>query len=363
VCVTINYRLGVDGFGLIDGTVANRGLLDQIAALEWVRDNIEAFGGDPTQVTIAGESAGAMSVATLIAMPRAQGLFRRAILQSGAGSHALRPHTAQRVMAALAERLGVRATAQGLAGVPIERLVAEQAALSRQISMEPLPDKWGEIAFNAMPFEPVIDGEGLPELPLDAIRSGAGRDVDVLLGTTAEEHALFLVPSRLIDMINDQALDYSLALVGADASKVRTAYGDDRTPGQILLAALTDWFFRMPAIRLAEARAQHDAPTYMYEFAWRSTLFDGRLGACHALEIPFVFDALDDPGTSWIAGPDRPPQQIADEMHAAWVAFARDGNPGWPAYLPERTVRRYSRPSETVTDPRAEQRRLWDGVR
>jgi para-nitrobenzyl esterase len=189
-CVTLNYRLGVDGFALIDGTVPNRGLLDQIAALEWVRDNIEAFGGDPARVTVAGESAGAMSIATLIAMPGAQGLFARAILQSGAGSHVLSPATARRVSTALAARLGVAPTAAGFAGVEIPRLTAEQAALSRQIGAEPLPAKWGEIATNAMAFEPVIDGEVLPARPLDAIRSGAGREagreMDLLIGTTAE---------------------------------------------------------------------------------------------------------------------------------------------------------------------------------
>lgn len=129
------------------------------------------------------------------------------------------------------------------------------------------------------------------------------------------------------------------------------------------MAALTDWFFRIPAIRVAEARAEHGAATHVYEFVWRSTLFGGRLGACHALEIPFVFDTLDDPGTSLIAGPDRPPAQIADEMHAAWVAFARDGDPGWSPYLPGRRVRRFSLPGEMATDPRAEQRRLWDRIR
>jgi para-nitrobenzyl esterase len=363
VFVTINYRLGVDGFALIDGTVANRGLLDQVAALEWVQHNIEAFGGDPARVTIAGESAGAMSVATLIAMPRARGLFQKAILQSGGASHAIRPDTANKVAAALAARLGVPATATDLANVPIERLVAEQAALSQQISAEPIPDKWGELAVNLMPFEPVIDGEVLPRLPVDAIRAGAGRDIDLLLGSNAEEFALFLVPSGIVDLVNEDALAYSLALHGVDAAKVRAGYGADRSAGELLTAVLSDWFFRIPAIRIAEAQAAQGAAAYMYEFDWRSTLFDGRLGACHALEIPFVFDALDDPGTSWIAGPDRPPQQIADEMHSAWVQFVRDGDPGWPPYLPERCVRRFALPSETVSDPRADERMVWDEVR
>ncbi len=363
VCVTINYRLGVDGFALIDGTVANRGLLDQIAALEWVRDNIAAFGGDPGNVTIAGESAGAMSVGALIAMPRARGLFRRAILQSGAGNHALTPETAGRVTAALAQRLGVAPTAAAFAAVPIDRLTAEQAALTVQIGAEPLADKWGEIVTNLMPFEPVIDGDVLPSLPLDAIRAGAGAELDVLIGTNLEEHALFLVPSGLVDLINDDALAYTLGLIGTEPGRIRPVYGPDGAPGEVLLAALTDWFFRIPAVRVAEARAERGAPTHVYEFGWRSPLFAGRLGACHALEIPFVFDVLDAPETSLIAGPDRPPQQLADEMHAAWTAFVRGGRPGWDPYLPDRRVRRFALPGEVVDDPRAEQRRVWDAIR
>src|SRR5947209_2763269 len=152
--------------------------------------------------------------------------------------------------AALAARLGVSPTVDGLAGVPVDRLVAEQAALSQQISMEPLPDKWGELATNAMAFEPVTDGEVLPDLPLEAIQSGTGSELDVLTGTTAEEHALFLVPSGIVGQVNDAALDYSCALLGADPARVREAYGADRKPGELLLDVLTDWFFRVPAIRL-----------------------------------------------------------------------------------------------------------------
>src|SRR5919202_4624608 len=126
VCVGINYRLGVDGFLFLGDGVANLGLLDQVAALEWVRDNIAAFGGDPDQVTIAGESAGAMSVTSLLSMPRAAGLFRRAVAQSGAGHHALSSGTARRVAGYLAERLGVPLTREALAGVPIPDLVAAQ---------------------------------------------------------------------------------------------------------------------------------------------------------------------------------------------------------------------------------------------
>jgi para-nitrobenzyl esterase len=203
----------------------------------------------------------------------------------------------------------------------------------------------------------------LPSIPIEAVRAGAGRDLDVLIGTTTEEHALFLVPNGLIDLIDDGALNYTCALLRADPAAVRSAYSaDGRSPGEILLAAMTDWFFRVPAIRLAEARSDHGAATFMYEFAWRSPLFNGRLGACHALEVPFVFDALQDEATAWMAGPE-PPQRVADDMHAAWVAFVRGGDPGFEPYLPQRRVRRYGEPTETIGDPRAEQRELWTGIR
>jgi para-nitrobenzyl esterase len=367
VAVTVNYRLGVDGFlHFGDGGPANRGLLDQVAALEWVRDNIAAFGGDPQQVTIAGESAGAMSVASLLSMPRAAGLFRRAILQSGAGHHALRPETASRVAGYLTDALGVPLTRSALAAVPPAALVAAQQAISRAASLAPDPAKWGEITLNAMVWEPVVDGEVLPSLPVTAVQAGAGADVDVLVGANTDEHTLFLVPSGIVDLVNDDLLALAVAGYGLPLEQTLHAYRAQRpaaTPGELLTAIATDWFFRIPAIRLAEARAAGPGRTHVYEFAWPSPQFDGRLGACHALEIGFVFDRLDVPENVPLAG-EGPPQALADAMHAAWVSFVRTGDPGWPTYdLSHRPVQVFGELTAVAPDPRGEQRALWEAVR
>ena len=365
VCVTVNYRLGVDGFGLIDGAPANRGLLDQVAALRWVRDNILAFGGDPDSVTVAGESAGAMSVTTLLSMPAAVGLFRRAIAQSGAGHNVLPASTAATVSVALAERLGVRPTVDGFAAVPVAELVAAQAELSASIAAAPNPAAWGEIASHMMAFEPVIDGDVVPARPIDRLAEGVGTDVDVLIGTNTDEHALFLVPSGIVDLVNDAVLAMALTMLGADAGAVTAAYRaaqPEASPGEVMIAAVGDWFFRVPAIRVAEARLAHGSGTHVYEFSWRSPQFGGRLGACHALEIGFVFDNLHDPSGEPLAG-SAPPQVLADEVHGAWVGFVKSGDPGWAPYGDDRTVRRFGTPSETVIDPNSAQRQVWDGVR
>jgi len=350
VCVTVNYRLGVDGFLVIDGAPANRGLLDLVAALRWVRENIAAFGGDPDAVTVAGQSAGAMSVTTLLSMPAAAGLFRRAIAQSGAGHHVLSQATAAKVTTALADRLAVRPTVEGFAAVPVLELVAAQAALSASIAAAPNPAVWGEIGRNMIAFGPVIDGAIVAARPIDRLAQGAATDIDVLIGSNDDEHALFLVPSGVIDFVADAVVaSYRLAEPAA-------------SPGEILMAALGDWYFRMPAIRVAEARLIHDADTFVYEFGWRSQQFGGRLGACHALELGFVFDNLDDAFAEPLAG-SAPPQELADEMHGAWVAFVQSGHPGWAPYGRHRSVRRFALPSETVTDPRPTRRTAWDGVR
>ena len=366
VAVTFNYRLGVDGFlHFGDGGPANRGLLDQVAALEWVRDNIAAFGGDPARVTIAGESAGAMSVTSLLSMPRAQGLFSRAVAQSGAGHFALTPATATRVAEAVAERLGVPLTRAALAAVDPDALVAAQQAVSQQIQAAPDPARWAEITLNLMAFEPTVDGDVLPSLPVRAVEAGAGADVDLLVGANTDEHALFLVPNGLVDLIDEPTLGLLTGAYGL-APAALDAYRSDRptaSPGELLIAVATDWFFRVPALRLAEARAGGPARTHVYEFAWPSPQFGGRLGACHALEVPFVFDTLAAPGSEATVGA-APPQELADVVHRAWVDFATTGDPGWPAYdLGERPVQVFGTVTGVAPDPRGEQRRLWEGVR
>ena len=201
VCVTINYRLGVDGFLYLGDGNANLGLLDQIAALEWVQENIRAFGGDPGNVTIFGESAGGMSVGTLLTMPRAAGLFRRAIAESGAGHYAISPDSALRISQHLAKKLGIEPTEAAIAAVPTNRLLQAQVELSGDVFNNPNPALWGEVAANLMPFEPVIDGDTLPARPIDRIAAGVGANVDVMVGTNAEEYRLFVVPNGVIGHI------------------------------------------------------------------------------------------------------------------------------------------------------------------
>src|SRR4051812_17480964 len=186
VTVAVNYRLGAEGFALLPDAPPNRGLLDQVAALEWVRDNVAAFGGDPDTVTVAGESAGAMSIGALLAMPRAAGLFRRAVLQSGAAHHTLSSSTARRVTDFVAAEMGVPGTAAAWRDVPSERVLAAQNALGR-VLQQPDPARWGEIVVNLMPFEPVVDGDVLPAPPPQAIAAGSAAGGDVLVGTNRHQ--------------------------------------------------------------------------------------------------------------------------------------------------------------------------------
>lgn len=360
VCVTINYRLGCDGFLFLDDASPNRGLLDQLAALEWVQDNVAAFGGDPANLTIFGESAGGMSVTTLLSMPKADGLFRRAIPQSGAGHHVLSTETARLVTLELARKLGVAPTREEIAAIPVERLVAAQKQLSDDIAASPDPSRWNEIATNLMAFEPVVDGELLPARPVDSVANGAGRHVDLLVGTNQDEHRLFLVPTGVVDAADEATLDIMAGAFGLDAGGVGVYTAAEESAGDALAAVLTDWFFRIPAIRLAEA---HQGDSYLYEFAWKSPLFGGRLGACHALEIGFVFDTLAAEGGDRLYG-SAAPAGLATTMHKAWVDFARDGRPGWAAYdQATRSTMVFDVDSAVVNDPRPDRRKAWDGRR
>ena len=364
VCVTLNYRLGVDGFALLDGATPNRGLLDQVAALEWVQGNIAAFGGDPDRVTIAGESAGAMSVTTLLSMPRAEGLFVRAVAQSGAGQHCLSAATAKKVTEELATRLGVSPHAKALAEVPLETLLDAQSALISDIATNPNPQRWAEITVNTLPFEPVIDGEVVVSMPLDAIRHSAGATADLLIGTNRDENRLFLVPTGAMDFIDDGLLVLGAGMYGLPSSSVERyrAARPGQSPGEVLAAISTDWFFRIPALRVAEARQGAQGRTWAYEFTWPSPELEGRLGACHALEIPFVFDNLSSSHSSALNSGG--PQPLADTMHAAWVRFAADGDPGWPVYdTARRATMRFDLTSEVIDDPDGDERSLWDGLR
>ncbi|MER5203469.1 carboxylesterase/lipase family protein [Streptomyces sp. NPDC002825] len=356
VCVTLNYRLGADGFLRLPGRPDNRGLLDQIAALRWIRENIASFGGDPDRVTVFGESAGAMSIGALLTTEAARGLFHRAILQSGACHHFLRPSSAALIAARLAEKLGIEdASPEAFESVKWSELLPAQAELRAEVGADPDPARWGEAVLDMMPFEPVQDELTLP---------GADCEVDLLIGSNREEYRLFLVPTQRLHVFPESSLHAMTAGYGLDpavALPVYRAARPDAAPGELLDAVATDWFYRIPAVRLAEAVPG----SYLYEFAWRSPQFGGDLGACHALELPFVFDRLHDPSYAALLGAE-PPQALADAMHGAWVRFAKTGNPGWQAYdRAHRTTMTFGATPEPVpvADPRAEERLLWEGVR
>lgn len=370
VCVTINYRLGMDGFGLLPDAPPNRGLLDQIAALRWVQAEIAAFGGDPGRVTIAGESAGAMSAVTLLASPAARGLFHGVIAQSGAGHHVQSVESATRIAAELGRRLEVDPTAAGFATVPIDDFIAAQLQLGTEVSTT---DRlgWGDVGLDGMPFEPVVHGEVVPRRPIDALGDDAADDdraaaIPLLIGANSEEYRFWLVPLGILEHVTAETLPFAGDAYRLPAESAAVYADGAATPGDGLEALISDWFFRIPAIRAAEARWGGPAATHVYEFRWRSPVLDGRLGAAHAVEIAFAFDTTTVESGWGMIGPDAP-RVLADEMHAAWVAFVRDGDPGWPAYDPARRAVRVFGGADGAgaieDDPHGARREVWDGLR
>ncbi|WP_329060425.1 carboxylesterase/lipase family protein [Streptomyces sp. NBC_01429] len=348
VLVSVNYRLGIEGFGMFPDAPANLGLRDQLAALAWVRRNVAAFGGDPDLVTVFGESAGAFSIAGMLASPYSAGLLRRAVLQSGVPS-AVTPAKARRTTRRVAARLGVPATAAAFAAVDRARLLRAQG---EAVSGSPLG---GGAAFDL-----VVDGDVLPEDPARALSEGRAGDVELLLGTNTEEYRLWFVPGGTIDRITPLTLRLALIRFGV-RGRTAAVYRANRpgaSPGEILGALATDLLLRMPLVRLADARRAAPAATYFYEFGWPSPV--GGLGACHGLEIGFVFDTLRVPATVRLTGPDAP-ERLADAMHRAWVDFAAKGDPGWPAWDGSRPVMTYgSAEPAVVRAPRDDERRAWE---
>ncbi len=363
VVVSINYRLGALGFadlshlGAEYQTSAVNGTLDQIAALTWVRDNIAAFGGDPGRVTIAGESAGGFSVATLLACGAAEGLFSQAIPQSGAAHHTLPAAAAATVTEALFEHLSVD-DAMGLEALPAQSILDAQTAAIGQL--EKGAGLANTLNTTVAPFYPAHGTELLPVPPIDAIRSGAGSGVRVLTGSNAHETTLWGYGK-----VDDAKLQRVAETLGAAAAlDVYRQTMPGAGAEELLIALTTDHMFRIPAVRLAEARAAHTADTWMYLFAWESRAMQGRLKATHALEIPFAFNNLDRAGVDAFTGPGPTPQHVADNMHSAWTQFIRSGDPGWPRYRPDNRVTMvFNDQSGPQTDPDAATRQAWEGLR
>lgn len=361
VLVSVNYRLGAPGFAVLDGAPTNLGLRDQIAALEWVRDNVAAFGGNADDVTVFGESAGGMSVATLMAAPAAKGLFHRAIVQSGGATAVCELDDARKVSAELAAHLGVSPTADDFAALDPDLVTQAQTAVGLAMQGDPDPERWGASVMRSglgiMSLFPVVDGDVVPDVPLTRLADGAAAQTPLLVGTTREEFRLFLVPTGAAAALTPARLSLLAARYGWPPNTVET-YAANRpgsTPGDLACAALTDAGFRMPATRLAAAQHAAGGAVHSYELAWPTPV--ANLGACHALDLAFVFDTLG--AGSPIAG-ESAPASVAAEMHRAWVRFALGDGPGWEPWTPEGgAVMTFDTPSRLVHAPRADELALW----
>ncbi|WP_369191181.1 carboxylesterase/lipase family protein [Streptomyces sp. R08] len=364
VVVTFNYRVGVEGFARIDGAPANRGLLDQVAALEWVRDNITAFGGDPEQVTVVGESAGAGSVASLLVMPSAAGLFHRAVAQSVPGSF-FSDELARDIAAAIAAEAGLRPTAADLATVDPRQLPTAGETLTTKMHQH--ADRWGVVAHTLSPFAPVVDGEVLPTAPWQGVAAGAARDVELILGHNRDEFRLFTALGGDLGKITEEDAVSALRRFGPGADPeqaYRTAF-PDASPGELHELVHSDRVFRMPCLHLAEAQVAAGGRVHVYELTWPAPGLGGVLGSCHGLDIPLLFGTFTaDLGNLLFADVEPSPDALAlsSRFRASWTSFARTGDPGWPAFDTEhRTVQVLDTEPVVTAYPEEASRRLWEG--
>ncbi len=357
VVVTINYRLGALGYLChpdIEGS-GNAGLTDQRLALQWVADNIAAFGGDPARVTLFGESAGAFSIGALLAMPSANGLFSQAILQSGACAHTMPVAASHEVAATFDAQLSAEERAN-LQNLSVERIIAVQDVLIYSGLHQ------------GVPFQPTHETDVLPLHPLDAVRSAKGAVVEsVLHGTNTDEYNMFTAFDPSVGALDrDGLVKRAKDRFGDQATEVVEGYSalmPHATPGEIWSAIETDAVFRRPADQLREALADASVPSWQYEFAWPTPVFGGGLKACHALEIPFVFDALHQPGATMFLGDVSHLSQLANDLHSSWTHFAhgRPPRPDWPTEDDRRLVYRFHL-DETAglqTDPFNPARVVW----
>lgn len=379
VFVSINYRLGPFGYlnlndvtgGMIPAT-GNEGMLDQIAALEWVRDNIAAFGGDPGNVTIFGESAGGMSVGVLLGMPRARGLFHKAICQSGV-NQGLKLDRAAIIAERFISVLGLDASdVDGLRSSTMQQWLAAAA----ELGVLPSPPRDPKIG--GMPLQPVVDGKLLPVLPLDAVANGSADGVIVMAGSNLEESKLFgLMDPGLATLDEASLMERICRTISTGDAKVlvkgyrqaRTKRGAPTTPAELFGAIQTDQIFRIPAVRLTEALHLRNQSAYNYLFTWRSPALGGMFGACHGLEIGFVFGTHTmNEGMASFSGSGPAADALAEKMQDAWLAFARMGDPScdslgsWPTYGDKRETMILGEECGIEEAPYDEERRAWESV-
>jgi para-nitrobenzyl esterase len=375
VLVTVNQRLNI--FGHLDlseiggaeyAASGNAGTLDMIAALQWVRDNITQFGGDPACVTIFGESGGGGKVSTLLAMPSARGLFHRAIVQSGAAVRLRTRDRAAELTEAVLRELGLtRGAFAELHAVSMPRLLAAIGPAVAAIGTSPWP------LLDRYPFGPVVDGTLLPRQPFDPDATPVSADIPLIIGDCTHEAALFLAHDDKVwhrTLTEAELLVRVAEVAGVQADRVVATYlrlMPDASPAERLIATLTDCNFRLRSLLMAERRVRRGrAPVWMYSFAWRTPLFDGRLGAPHAIDVPFAFDTLEFSNAT-----DRGPaaHALAATMSGAWATFAHGGVPGhaslpaWPAYsVAQRATMVLAGDCRVERYPGSETRALWGEI-
>lgn len=365
VVVTVNHRLGPLGYCYLGDLAGedyalsgNAGMLDLVAALEWVRDNIAAFGGDPGNVTIFGESGGGAKVSALLAMPAAAGLFHRAIVQSGPGLQMTSREQATRQAEKLLKALDIPTNqVERLDSVPLEQIFAANA----EVNHNPLRG-----------WRPVVDGQALPQHPFTPVAPAISAGVPLIIGTNKDEATLFLLNDRDLPALDEAGLRARVhRFAGEHAGALIAAYKrafPQSSPGDLFASISGDSMMRMHSITLAERKhAQGAAPVFMYLFTWETPALPGRLKSCHALEIPFVFDNIARGGNFTANRPEC--QGLADRMSEAWLAFARDGVPAyhdlpaWPAYTPEgRATMIFDIPCRVENDPYGEIRQAWSHI-
>jgi para-nitrobenzyl esterase len=371
VVVTLNYRLGALGFlahpVLSAGAgCGNWGLLDQLAALGWVAENIANFGGDPTNVTVFGESAGAMSISALLGTEAAAGLFHRAVIQSGPPTTASLSFATRRAER-LAALMGVGGLERNvLEQLPADVLVAGAQRLALETPEDGLP----------LTFMPVIDGGVLERLPGETVGDGRAASVPILIGTTRDEAALFTIEDLADAELDETKVARRLAeYVGGDVSKLvvdayvraRRDRGESISGRDLWTAIVTDYVFRVPSTSLASTQSRYQPSTFVYLFAWESPFMGGVFGSSHGLEIPFVFGTVQEEVIQVFSGSGPDAMALSEQMQQAWLAFARRGDPTcdaageWPAYDPARRATMVFGPNGGVRDdPRGEERVAWE---
>jgi para-nitrobenzyl esterase len=375
VVVAVNHRLNIFGHldlsGIGDERFAqsgNAGTLDLVAALEWVREHAQRFGGDPGNVTIFGQSGGGGKVSALLAMPSAKGLFHKAIVQSGASVRFAERERTTRLADAVLKHLGLgRGRLDALQMLPLARLqdAIEPAQKTLPRPARPLLDRYN--------FGPVIDGCILPAHPFDPTAPAFSDDVPIMIGGTRDESAIFLAPDDAVwtRTVTEGDLRRRIAVVAGDAADELFAYYQRRDPtagpSDRLITALTASNFGVRAVLLAERKASRGrAPVWMYRFDWETPAFGGRLKSPHSVDVPFVFDTLHVIDEAHRKSRD---QALADRVSRTWATFARNGDPGneaipaWPAYAGgQRATMLFNDECRIVDDPDGEVRALWSKV-